>query len=471
MILRGCQVAVAAQRGNPAAQPRIDALRRAGAAVRVCVLSQNLWSALTEAAFDLIVVVADQSDVESIAIYQQLRQDPRTRSLPALLVSDVIGVAGDHGAITLAAQADDNVFVNVAADLITPLRRTREAEQRERNLREELRVELTRSSRSTQQFRDLNHELRAMLGAIYGFGCNLRDEVAGPMTDDQRMHAAGILDAVERAIKLLEGQPVERVPSARPTSLPPNSGPPRAQRTLVHLGRLASEVTALFSGVALQKSMHVQCECDDSVSVWGDSLQLKQVVTNLVVNALKYAPAGREVKVRVRWSDSSGLPGVQSRRLAELEVEDTGPGIPVDYREKIFERGFRIDQRSHVAGDGIGLAVVRELVGLHGGTIKVEGEVGRGAIFRVSLPQDRRQRSAEGVLLVGEGPAARTLLELLPPLNPQATLVHPDDRDRFLQLAQSCRATIVLAQADELQSTLGKLAALTRSDKDEGQSR
>lgn len=469
MMLRGCQFALAASRGNPAAQPRIEALRRAGAAVRLCVLSQNLWSALTEAAFELIVVLAERDDVESLAIYQQLREDPRTRALPALLVTDATFVASERGAIMLASDADDNVFVNVCSDLITPLRRAREAEQRERGLRQELRDELARAARSTQQFRDLNHELRAMFGAIYGFGCNMRDEFAGPLSNDQRSHVGGILDAVERATKLLERQPVEPVPSTRPASTAPGSGPPRAQRTIVQLARIATEVTALFNGVALQKSMKLRCSCDDSVSVWGDSLQLKQVVTNLVVNALKYTPAGREVNVQVRWSSGSGLPGVQSRRLAEVVVQDTGPGIAFEHREKIFERGYRIDQRSHVAGDGIGLSVVRELVTLHGGTVRVEGEVGQGSIFRVSLPQDRRQRAAEGAIVVTDGPAARTLLSLLPPNNASSALVGPEDRERFLQLALSCRATVLLAPGDELQNMLAKLSSLSPKGTDEGQ--
>src|SRR6187549_3182083 len=101
MLLRSSQIAVAAPRSRAAAQARVNALRRAGAAVRFCVLSQNLWSALSEASFDLIVVLAEQGDGESIAICAQLRADPRTRSVPVLLVADLQSGANPHGAALL----------------------------------------------------------------------------------------------------------------------------------------------------------------------------------------------------------------------------------------------------------------------------------------------------------------------------------------------------------------------------------
>jgi signal transduction histidine kinase len=394
MLLRSSQIAVAAPRSRAAAQARVNALRRAGAAVRFCVLSQNLWSALSEASFDLIVVLAEHGDAESIAICAQLRADPRTRSVPVLLVADLPSGASPHGAALLGESAEDRTLVDVATDLIMPMRRLREAEMRERQARGELRAELGRAEQSAKQLLDLGHELRAMLGAVMGFACNMRDEVAGPLSPDQRSHVAGILDAVERAAKLLDAQPALLIPSARPSAAP--AAVPRAQRSMVHLAHIAAEVAGLFAAVASRKSMQIRCDFDKSVCVWGDSLQLKQVLTNLVMNALKYTPAGGHVTILVRWSKPSGAGSLEARRAAELVVQDSGPGIPLVYRDRIFERGFRIDQQAQVAGDGIGLAVVFDLVTQHGGTIRVEGEPGDGAIFRVSLPQDRRQRAPSG---------------------------------------------------------------------------
>jgi signal transduction histidine kinase len=402
MLLRSSQIAVVAPRSRAAAQARVNALRRAGAAVRFCVLSQNLWSALSEASFDLIVVLAEHGDAESIAICAQLRADPRTRSVPVLLVADLPRGETPHGAALLTETADDRTLVDVATDLVMPMRRLREAEVRERQARGELRAELGRADQSAKQLLDLGHELRAMLGAVMGFACNMRDEVAGPLSSDQRSHVAGILDAVERAAKLLDAQPALLIPSARPSAAPAAAAP-RAQRSMVHLAHIAAEVAALFAAVASRKAMQIRCDFDQSVCVWGDSLQLKQVLTNLVMNALKYTPAGGHVTILVRWSRPSGTGSLSSRRAAELVVHDSGPGIPLAYRDRIFERGFRIDQHAQVGGDGIGLAVVFDLVTQHGGTVRVEGEPGNGAVFLVSLPQDRRQRAPDAA---AEGSAA-----------------------------------------------------------------
>jgi two-component system, OmpR family, phosphate regulon sensor histidine kinase PhoR len=232
-----------------------------------------------------------------------------------------------------------------------------------------------------------------MLSAILGFAANLRDELAGPLSPDQSMHVIGILNAVDRAGKLLES--TRHAPRAGDNSLP-TSVPPRGQRALVLLGRLVNEVVALFKGVAARKGTIVQCEVDDSVCLWGDPLKLKQLATNLLVNAIKFTPARGRVTVVVSWSTPSAADGVNARRLAELEVRDTGPGIAEGDRERIFERGVRVGDVDAAPGEGIGLAVVQEIVRWHGGSVEALGELGRGAILRVRLPQDRRQRASSG---------------------------------------------------------------------------
>jgi signal transduction histidine kinase len=387
--LDACQVAMAHTGGESALRSRINAFEWAGARVRPCILSQDLWSTLSEAAFDLIVVLLEQDDVAALAMYRQLREHPRTRSMPTLLLSN----AAARDANVLARDVSDDVLIAAAADRVTPWRLVREAEVRERELREQLQGELSRADASARDLAELSHELRSMLDGMLGFACNLRDELPGPLLPDQRSHVAGILEGVERATKLL-GRAT--TPSQRPaaaTRLSSPSAPPRAQRTLVPLARLAAEVSAWFEPVAARKSQRLQCVCDETVFVWGDQLKLKQVVTNLTVNALKYTPEGGEIKVRVGWSNPSSGSGPQARKSAEIVVTDTGPGIRAEYRERVFERGFRIDRDSAITGEGIGLAVVKDIITQHGGFVRVDGDGGSGAVFKVSLPQDRRQRA------------------------------------------------------------------------------
>jgi signal transduction histidine kinase len=387
--LETCQIALAAPDGEDPVRARIAALEQAGAQVRFCVLSQDLWSTLSEAAFDLIIVLADRSELAAPAIYQQLREHTRTRSVPTLLLSQSVAPDGN----VLAANVSDAELIAVARERVTPQRLLREAEARERELREQLHEELARSQDSARELAELSHELRAVLDAILGFGCNLRDELPGPLAPDQKSHVSGILEGVERATRLLTRatsgplRPSRSLPAVAP------SGPPRAQRTLVHVARLASEVSASFRAVAARKSQRLECTCDETVFVWGDQLKLKQVVTNLTVNALKYTPAGGRVTISVAWSRPSLGSGVEARRSAEIVITDSGPGIPAAYRERIFERGFRLHAASDIPGEGIGLAVVKDVVTQHGGFVRVEAEPAAGAVFIVSLPQDRRQRT------------------------------------------------------------------------------
>jgi signal transduction histidine kinase len=127
-------------------------------------------------------------------------------------------------------------------------------------------------------------------------------------------------------------------------------------------------------------------------------LKLKQVVTNLLVNAIKYTPDGGQVTLRVYWSAAGATDSILARRSAVVEVSDTGPGIAPEHRTQVFQRGFRVGAVPGVEGEGIGLSVVEEIVTQHGGSISIGGEVGRGSVFTVRLPQDRRQRGRSGPL-------------------------------------------------------------------------
>lgn len=113
--------------------------------------------------------------------------------------------------------------------------------------------------------------------------------------------------------------------------------------------------------------------------VHGDSVRLQQVVWNLLANALKFTPAGGRVDVRTDSGDG----------WAEVSVSDSGMGIAAAFLPFVFEpyRQRGTSQEAKSGGLGLGLAIVRELVNLHGGTITAESDgEGRGATFRVRLP-------------------------------------------------------------------------------------
>jgi two-component system OmpR family sensor kinase len=132
----------------------------------------------------------------------------------------------------------------------------------------------------------------------------------------------------------------------------------------------------LQQGRALRNEVKVVMGLEDQVSVSGDRDQIKQMVLNLVENAVKYSPAGGEVTLSVYKNGS----------FAEVKVEDTGPGIPPEILPHIFERFYRGDNRSLMGGTGLGLAIASRIARAHGGDIEAASEMGEGTTFVVKLP-------------------------------------------------------------------------------------
>jgi two-component system, NtrC family, sensor histidine kinase KinB len=136
--------------------------------------------------------------------------------------------------------------------------------------------------------------------------------------------------------------------------------------------------------------LKVENQCK-SAAVRGDSSRLGVVLSNLLTNALKYTPRGGTVTVKVAPKASAP---VNSQRGLEVSVTDTGPGIPIEYRERVFEKFFRLEHlRPHssggVQGVGIGLYLCRQIIALHGGTIAcLPNGQGVGTRIVLELPSE-----------------------------------------------------------------------------------
>src|SRR5262249_10640643 len=122
-----------------------------------------------------------------------------------------------------------------------------------------------------------------------------------------------------------------------------------------------------------------------------DATILRQVVVNLLDNAIKYSPTASRISVRVSSNNGTG---------ATIEVEDEGPGISTEHRERIFERFYRIDEaRSRESGGaGLGLAIAKWGVEAHGGCLDLAEKSGIGSIFRISLFGIARKVSSQSIL-------------------------------------------------------------------------
>jgi heavy metal sensor kinase len=216
---------------------------------------------------------------------------------------------------------------------------------------------------------DASHELRTPLTALRSVG-----EVALRDHGDAVGHREAIgsmLEEVDRLTRLVDSLLMLTRADA---------GTAHLQREPLPLAQLVSEVVEHLRPLADEKSQHLLTALSSLVSVRADRTTLRQALINLLDNAIKYTPEQGEIRVRATLDDDGS--GV-------VEVTDSGPGIPPEEHEKVFERFYRPDKaRSREwGGAGLGLAIARWAVEANGGRVELESEVGTGSTFRIVLPQ------------------------------------------------------------------------------------
>jgi signal transduction histidine kinase len=135
----------------------------------------------------------------------------------------------------------------------------------------------------------------------------------------------------------------------------------------------------LLEVLAEEKGQSIRVEGIETIRVNADRTILRQAFVNLIDNAVKFSPEKGIIQIRVREDGSDAI----------VEVQDDGPGVPVEHRARIFERFYRVDRARarQEGGTGLGLSIVEWAVTVHRGTIEVDCESGRGSIFRVRLPR------------------------------------------------------------------------------------
>jgi hypothetical protein len=168
-----------------------------------------------------------------------------------------------------------------------------------------------------------------------------------------------------------------------------NAGKLEVDFKQVRMAEIIRRVVELLDGVALQNKVELVSDFavpDELTVVMGDRGQLSRIMSNLLSNAIKYSNPGDRVIVRI----SRGMGDV------EISVTDSGCGIPDDEKEKIFEKFHRVggSEAGNKGGTGLGLAITKELVTLHGGSIRVEDGQNGGSCFKAVIPAARSDAEA-----------------------------------------------------------------------------
>ena len=230
-------------------------------------------------------------------------------------------------------------------------------------------TELSRSVNARKQMTaDIAHELRTPLSLILGHAEAVHDGVLPPTKEN--------FEIIREEAARLE----HLVNDLRTLSLA-DAGELTMTRQVIEPERLVNEVASLFQVETRRKNISLDVEIVPPLSTLEvDPGRITQVLTNIIDNAIKHTPEGGRITLGARQTSAN----------VELSVQDTGPGVPPDMLDRIFERFYRADSSRQRDGDtggsGLGLAIAKSIVQAHGGQLSAESEAGNGLRIVVSLP-------------------------------------------------------------------------------------
>jgi two-component system phosphate regulon sensor histidine kinase PhoR len=221
---------------------------------------------------------------------------------------------------------------------------------------------------------NVSHELRTPLSVIKGYIETLVDDHQQmPLEDRERF-----LHTIERHTERLNSLLEDLLTLSRLESINPG-----LSREMVSLPTFVGGLVDDYRGRPSAEAHRLNVSIDPAIDqVLIDPLKITQVLENLLENALKYTPAGSDIHISAQLREKE----------VEVSVRDSGPGIPADDLPHIFERFYRVDKgRSREkGGTGLGLSIVKHIIQLHGGRVWARSEVGKGASFFFTLPNQTR---------------------------------------------------------------------------------
>jgi len=239
------------------------------------------------------------------------------------------------------------------------------------------RNELERANKVKDEFLSvMSHELRTPLSVVAGYSTMLRAEQLGPLTKEQ---ALGV-DVIQRNSKELFTM-IESIMNATKIE----AGSMIAENDAVSAAELLTELKVTYD-FPTGKKIRFEWRCSETLPLlWTDGRKLRQVLTNLINNAVKFTDDGSIViSAEEKVEENDGC----HRRYIEFRVSDSGIGIPAEERDKIFERFHQVDSSTtrSFEGVGLGLYIVKSFTEMLNGRVSVCSEVGRGSTFTVLIP-------------------------------------------------------------------------------------
>ncbi len=329
-------------------------------------------SASTQRYFGADIGAADLAAIREVA--KRLEQEPDS-NLPEITLRDP---TGRQRHMTVAARR--MVFAGDDAQLLSlaDVTYSREMEEQLRLANEELRkataIAQAADHAKSEFLAMMSHELRTPLNAIIGFSEVIHTELFGPVgRGDYKAYAGDIMRSGHHLLAIIN----DVLDFAKA-----DAGRMDLADEEVHLAKLIQSAARLLRQQADGAGLHLLLDLDDApLLIRADSRRLRQVLINLIGNAIKFTPPGGRIDISARLVE----------RETRIEVRDTGVGIPEQDLPQVLEP-FRQGDRSHGrrhGGTGLGLPICDRLIRLHGGSLILQSKPGRGTSVTIRLPADR----------------------------------------------------------------------------------
>ena len=352
-------------------------------------LDMNIFASAEERT-KFIQLLLDQGEIRD---YEMTTVTKSGQAIHALFSSEIIELDGEEYALATILDITDR---KRAEEEILKLNAELERRVQERT------TELERALRAKDEFlANMSHELRTPLNAILGLSESLAEHIAGPLNEKQDRYVKTISESGTHLLSLIN----DILDLARI-----ESGQVVLNITEVDVQQVCQASMRMINQQALKKEQRVTIDIDEEIGViWVDERRLKQVLVNLLSNAVKFTPAGGELGLMVQ--------GDPHEKLVTLTVWDHGIGIRESDLTRLFQPFVQLDSSlaREAPGTGLGLALVAQMVRLHGGSVKVVSQLDEGSRFTVTLPWE---------------PALATDTELRLRSTGKFRAIRPDAKDR-----------------------------------------
>ena len=261
--------------------------------------------------------------------------------------------------------ADDKKFVGLLHDITV-------IKEKEKQLYQAVKVAQEANAAKSSFLANMSHEIRTPLNAINGYAELVSMELMGPIGNKKYIEYINDIHLSGRHLQSLMEDLLDMAKI--------EAGELKIDEAIIDLNELIDEILKFLNPLLNEKEIGMEISINEPIKIRGDKRAFKQILINLVSNAVKFSHPTGKIKISATMKDD-----------IEISISDGGIGIPETFHDKIFDPFFHIASpgTTKETGTGLGLSIVRELIQIHDGKISVESSQGVGTCFTITLPKER----------------------------------------------------------------------------------